>query len=120
VVLGGHTHSELVERIDGTLLTRPGVNGRVLLEVALPDREVTHHEVADGPLDAAVRDVLAERMLVLVVDSDPAERHGFPPERCWFQIEALIFDVDSVVFKFHRLPGGRASVQKSDTAGPVD
>jgi 2',3'-cyclic-nucleotide 2'-phosphodiesterase (5'-nucleotidase family) len=80
VVLGGHTHSELVERIDDTLLTRPGVNGRVVYEVLLPDRETRRHEVADGPLDSDVRDALAERKEragvgeVLAHVHDPIER----------------------------------------------
>jgi len=57
VVLGGHVHSERVERVAGTLLTRPGDGGRTVLEVDLADRSVTRHPVADGPLEAA----LAER-----------------------------------------------------------
>nr|WP_254663450.1 hypothetical protein [Haladaptatus sp. W1] len=30
VILGGHVHSERVEQLNGTLVTRPGVNGHVL------------------------------------------------------------------------------------------
>lgn len=39
-ILGGHVHSERCDRIDGTLLTRPGANGAVCWEVELghPDR----------------------------------------------------------------------------------
>ncbi|MFC7175807.1 bifunctional metallophosphatase/5'-nucleotidase [Halosegnis marinus] len=80
VVLGGHNHAERVERLNGTLLTRPGVNGEVLLEVTLPDREVTRHVVADGPLDESVRDAMAGRMADAGVDevvatvADPVER----------------------------------------------
>jgi 2',3'-cyclic-nucleotide 2'-phosphodiesterase (5'-nucleotidase family) len=51
VILGGHVHSERVERVAGTLLTRPGTGGEVLLEVELPTLEVTRHVVADAPLD---------------------------------------------------------------------
>lgn len=62
VVLGGHVHSERIERVDGTLLTRPGVNGEVVLEVDLDGRPtVTRHEVADAPVDETVADALRER-----------------------------------------------------------
>jgi 2',3'-cyclic-nucleotide 2'-phosphodiesterase (5'-nucleotidase family) len=60
VVLGGHVHDERVAHVDGTVLTRPGVNGRVLMEVSLPDGEVVRHEVADGPLDDGVADAIRE------------------------------------------------------------
>lgn len=80
VVLGGHNHAELIERLDGTLLTRPGVNGEVVLEISLPDCEVTRHEVADGSLDEGVRDAFRDRMATAGVDevvgrvSEPIER----------------------------------------------
>jgi 2',3'-cyclic-nucleotide 2'-phosphodiesterase (5'-nucleotidase family) len=51
VILGGHVHSERVERIADTLLTRPGSGGGVLLEVELATREVTRHVVADAATD---------------------------------------------------------------------
>ncbi|WP_332899539.1 bifunctional metallophosphatase/5'-nucleotidase [Haladaptatus sp. CMSO5] len=62
VILGGHIHTERIERIDGTLLTRPGVNGEVLLEVELDEKTVTRHEVADGPRDNAVTDSLRSQL----------------------------------------------------------
>ncbi|WP_336359699.1 bifunctional metallophosphatase/5'-nucleotidase [Haladaptatus sp. ZSTT2] len=62
VILGGHIHTERIERIDGTLLTRPGVNGEVLLEVELDEKTVTRHEVADGPSDDAVTDSLRSQL----------------------------------------------------------
>ena len=63
VILGGHVHSERIERVDGTLLTRPGVNGEVVLEIGLDERPtVTRHEVADAPVDEAVADALRDRM----------------------------------------------------------
>ncbi|MFC5366242.1 bifunctional metallophosphatase/5'-nucleotidase [Salinirubrum litoreum] len=51
-ILGGHVHSERSEVVTGTLLTRPGQNGHVLLEVDLdPDEgdtpSVRRHAVAD-------------------------------------------------------------------------
>lgn len=54
VILGGHVHSQRIDRIDGTLLTRPGVSGRCVLEIELPaDRgepSVRRHDVeGDNP-----------------------------------------------------------------------
>jgi 2',3'-cyclic-nucleotide 2'-phosphodiesterase (5'-nucleotidase family) len=51
VILGGHVHSERVERTAGTLLTRPGDGGRTVLEIDLAADEVTRHTVAEAPLD---------------------------------------------------------------------
>jgi 2',3'-cyclic-nucleotide 2'-phosphodiesterase (5'-nucleotidase family) len=62
VILGGHVHAERVERVHDTLLTRPGVNGEVVLEVSLPDRSVTRHEVADAPRHEGVAGALRARM----------------------------------------------------------
>lgn len=62
-ILGGHAHSERIERANDTLFTRPGANGRVLLEITLGDpASATRHEVAEAPLDTAVRDALEARM----------------------------------------------------------
>jgi 2',3'-cyclic-nucleotide 2'-phosphodiesterase (5'-nucleotidase family) len=80
VVLGGHLHTEAVERVDGTLLTRPGVNGEVLLEVDLETKSVERHETADGPLDETVANAMRERRAgadldeVVAVVTDPIER----------------------------------------------
>jgi len=69
VILGGHVHSERIERVDGTLLTRPGVNGEVVLEIDLDGRPtVTRHEVADAPVDEAVADALRDRMAAADLD----------------------------------------------------
>jgi 2',3'-cyclic-nucleotide 2'-phosphodiesterase (5'-nucleotidase family) len=64
VVLGGHDHDELIERIDGTLLTRPGNGGRTLLEVDFDGEKptATHHEVTDVPPDESVATTLHGRM----------------------------------------------------------
>jgi 2',3'-cyclic-nucleotide 2'-phosphodiesterase (5'-nucleotidase family) len=62
-VLGGHAHSERNDRVRDTLCTRPGANGRALLEVTLGEPvSATRHEVADGPLDTQVRNALEARM----------------------------------------------------------
>jgi 2',3'-cyclic-nucleotide 2'-phosphodiesterase (5'-nucleotidase family) len=82
VVLGGHVHSEVVERINGTVLLRPGVNGHVAHEIELDDDgvSVTRHESADAPVHEGVADAMREEMaranvdeVVAVVD-DPIER----------------------------------------------
>jgi 2',3'-cyclic-nucleotide 2'-phosphodiesterase (5'-nucleotidase family) len=64
VVLGGHDHEPAVERVAGTLVCRPGGDGRFLLEVSFDgDRPTaTHHSVADGPLDGDVAAALRDRM----------------------------------------------------------
>jgi 2',3'-cyclic-nucleotide 2'-phosphodiesterase (5'-nucleotidase family) len=92
VVLGGHVHSERVEYVDDTVLTRPGVNGRVALEVSLPDKEVTRHLATDGPVDEPLADSLRDRFdstgltdVVATVD-DPIER----TERTCFRGESRI------------------------------
>jgi 2',3'-cyclic-nucleotide 2'-phosphodiesterase (5'-nucleotidase family) len=75
-ILGGHVHSERIEYVEDTLLTRPGVNGHVVLEVTLDDEEgarAERHEIAesDAPVDeslaAALRGRLAESGLDTVV-----------------------------------------------------
>lgn len=59
VILGGHVHTETVERVADTVLTRPGVNGHVVYEVELDDRpSVTRHEVADGPVLSEVAEAM--------------------------------------------------------------
>jgi 2',3'-cyclic-nucleotide 2'-phosphodiesterase (5'-nucleotidase family) len=81
VILGGHVHTELVERVDGTLLTRPGVNGEVLFEVDLAgEPTVTRHETSEAPLDEELAGAMREREraagldeVVATVD-DPIER----------------------------------------------
>lgn len=63
-ILGGHDHTAYTECIDGTLVARPGANGRQLLDVELGDRgpTVTAHAVMDGPLDEKVEAALCDRM----------------------------------------------------------
>jgi 2',3'-cyclic-nucleotide 2'-phosphodiesterase (5'-nucleotidase family) len=79
-VLGGHVPSERVERIDDTLLARPGSGGTVLHEIDLENGEVTRHVVDDEaivePVARRLRDRLAAAGLDEVVGhvSDPIER----------------------------------------------
>jgi len=91
VVLGGHVHSEAVERVDGTVLLRPGVNGHVAYEVELADpgadgegdRErvvVSRHVAADAPVHEGVADAMRDQMASAELDEvvafveDPIER----------------------------------------------
>ncbi len=71
VILGGHVHTERIERIDGTVLTRPGSGGKTVLEVDLESGDVTRHVVADGPIDerltARYRDRLESAGLETVI-----------------------------------------------------
>jgi 2',3'-cyclic-nucleotide 2'-phosphodiesterase (5'-nucleotidase family) len=64
VILGAHDHETLVERVDGTLVCRPGGTGRYLLDVSFDGEQATatHHDVADAPLDATAADALRERL----------------------------------------------------------
>ena len=64
VILGGHKHTPHTEYIDGTLIARPGSNGRYLLSVSFEDDNpaVTKHEVTDGPVDEDVSSALRSRM----------------------------------------------------------
>jgi len=79
-ILGGHVHSERTDRVDGTVLTRPGSGGRCVLAVDLDTGDVTRHAVAEGPLDADLaaryRQRLAETGLGTVVGhvEDPISR----------------------------------------------
>ena len=61
VILGGHVHDERVTRVDGTLCTRPGVNGHRVFEIDLASGEATRHAVADGPLNESVTAALGAR-----------------------------------------------------------
>lgn len=79
-ILGGHVPTERDEFIDGTLLTRPGDGGSVVLEIDLESGEVSRHAVADAPIHEgvaqAMRDRLAETGLNEVVGhvSEPIDR----------------------------------------------
>lgn len=79
-VLGGHIPAERIERIDGTLLTRPGSGGEVVLEVNLESGDVTRHVVSDAevyePVATSLRDRMTEAGLDDVVGhvEEPMER----------------------------------------------
>lgn len=98
VLLAGHVHSERRDRIDGTLIVRPGANGRVVWEIELGDEAMatghsatatrssdtviphsataTRHAVADAPCDEGV----AERLRARLADAGLAEVVGIADE----------------------------------------
>ena len=66
VILGGHVHAERREWVDGTLLLRPGANGRTIFEVTFDantgDTVVERHETADAPVADDVVSALQGRV----------------------------------------------------------
>lgn len=62
LVLGGHVHSRRIERIDGTLLTRPGVNGHAVVEAELTPEGATAELLEPGSVDAPPVTELADRL----------------------------------------------------------
>ncbi|MFB6193592.1 MAG: bifunctional UDP-sugar hydrolase/5'-nucleotidase, partial [Halobaculum sp.] len=65
LILGGHVHTRRVERVAGTLLTRPGVNGQAVVEATLDETgaEARVLDVADYDPEpvTALADWLRER-----------------------------------------------------------
>jgi 2',3'-cyclic-nucleotide 2'-phosphodiesterase (5'-nucleotidase family) len=68
VVLGGHRHAARIDRIDGSLLTRPGAGGRAVVEVDLDDLTATRHPVEGAPAVAAVAEALRGRTATAGLD----------------------------------------------------
>lgn len=107
-ILGGHVHTERIERIAGTVLTRPGSGGDCVLEVDLETGSVTRHAVDEAPLDEALaaryRERLAETGLDEVVGrvAEPIRR----TEREAFRGESR---VGNFVADAYRWAGERAS-----------
>ncbi|WP_313695780.1 bifunctional metallophosphatase/5'-nucleotidase [Halorarum halobium] len=64
LVLGGHVHTERVDRVDGVLCTRPGVNGGTVLEVEVTDdgASVRRHDPGEWPVNDRLADALGRRM----------------------------------------------------------
>ncbi len=67
-VLGGHLHSETVDRVDGVPVVRPGVNGHRLAEVDLDAGTATLHDVSKGPVDQRVREAMTARQNEAALD----------------------------------------------------
>lgn len=69
VVLGGHVHSERIDWIDGTLLTRPGVGGRTVIEVVLDgDLRAIRHDPSTAPIERRLADDLRNRLTAAGLD----------------------------------------------------
>ncbi|SDM43491.1 Calcineurin-like phosphoesterase [Halogranum gelatinilyticum] len=70
VILGGHVHSERAEYVNDTLLTRPGVNGEVVLEVTLDadGARVERHDATQGPETPELADALRARVAAAGLD----------------------------------------------------
>ncbi|WP_225334045.1 bifunctional metallophosphatase/5'-nucleotidase [Halomicrobium urmianum] len=81
VVLGGHVHDVTAERIDGTVLTRPGVNGEVVFAVELGETvRARRYSIDDAPVYEPVAEALRDRLVAADLDevvahvADPIER----------------------------------------------
>ncbi|WP_135366566.1 bifunctional metallophosphatase/5'-nucleotidase [Halosimplex halophilum] len=64
LVLGGHDHEPRADRVAGTLVCRPGGEGRTLLEVTFEGNRptATHHEGAGAPVHPGVAGAIRDRM----------------------------------------------------------
>ncbi|MCJ0618404.1 5'-nucleotidase C-terminal domain-containing protein [Haloarcula hispanica] len=70
VILGGHVHERRIGRVAGTLLTRPGANGKTVVEVDLggPEPTAQFRETADGPVDDRVAEAIEDRLSAAGLD----------------------------------------------------
>lgn len=62
LVLGGHVHSRRLERVDGTLIARPGVNGRAIVEAELTRASADADLIELADADPPVAPGLADRL----------------------------------------------------------
>jgi 2',3'-cyclic-nucleotide 2'-phosphodiesterase (5'-nucleotidase family) len=111
VVLGGHVHSERIKYVDNTVLTRPGVNGRVALEISLPEKEVTRHIVADGPVHERLAQTIRESFDatgltdVVATVTPPIERN----ERTCFRGESRIGNFVADAYRWAAISAGHSA-----------
>ncbi|MFB6074768.1 MAG: bifunctional UDP-sugar hydrolase/5'-nucleotidase [Haloarculaceae archaeon] len=97
-ILGGHRHDEVIERVEGTIVARPGANGHVVTEVDLGAGTATRHEVAGAPVNedlaAELRALREEAGLDEVVArvADPIERSESRVHRGESRIGNLVAD----------------------------
>jgi 2',3'-cyclic-nucleotide 2'-phosphodiesterase/3'-nucleotidase len=70
VILGGHVHERRIDRVAGTLLTRPGANGGAVVDVDIGGTEPTaqFRETAAGPVDDRVAAAIEERLSTAGLD----------------------------------------------------
>ncbi|WP_433623893.1 bifunctional metallophosphatase/5'-nucleotidase [Halomicrococcus sp. NG-SE-24] len=94
-VLGGHVPTERIDRVDGTLVTRPGDGGRAVLEVDLEAGTATRHETGDARRANEVARALRERMAAAGLDEVVAS-----VEEPLVRTEATLFGGESRVGNF--------------------
>ncbi|MEA5387026.1 5'-nucleotidase C-terminal domain-containing protein [Haloarculaceae archaeon H-GB2-1] len=71
-VLGGHVHEARIDEVDGTLIARPGANGRYVQELDLDAGTVTQHAVSEGPVNNTVAASLESRVAAAGLDETVA------------------------------------------------
>jgi len=67
-VLAGHEHEPRLDRVDGTVLSRPGATGRRVFEVDLDAGSVIRHDPAEFQPDRGVKEALRARALEAGLD----------------------------------------------------
>lgn len=114
VILGGHVASSRIERVDGTLLTRPGDGGNAVVEVRFESEPTaTLHSTRDStPVPSVVsafEDLVASTGLDEVVArvEDPLER----TEETLFGGESRIGNFVADAYRWHT--GADAALQNS-------
>lgn len=81
-ILGGHVHTERLDRVEGTLCTRPGVNGETVLEITIDQNgtRVERHDPSSAPVNERLADALRSRVAEASLDEvvatveEPIER----------------------------------------------
>jgi 2',3'-cyclic-nucleotide 2'-phosphodiesterase (5'-nucleotidase family) len=67
-VCGGHVHAPRVERVDGTPVARPGVNGEAVVEFDLDAGTAVRHPVDGAPVVESVVEALSGRVSAAGLD----------------------------------------------------
>lgn len=63
-ILAGHVHAPRIDRIEGTVIARPGANGADVIALELEEGRWTavRHDVDEGPMDRSVADAFETRL----------------------------------------------------------
>jgi 2',3'-cyclic-nucleotide 2'-phosphodiesterase (5'-nucleotidase family) len=69
LVLGGHVHSRRVEYVEGTLVTRPGVNGDEIVDIELDEDGASGELVTVAEADAPPAEGLADDLRAKMADT---------------------------------------------------
>ena len=62
LILGGHVHSRRIQRVEGTVVARPGVNGRAVLEIELTGNSVSAELLEPAAFDPEPVPAVLERL----------------------------------------------------------